>query len=89
MNLPGFNNNLFSQPGTSTAAEIQSILSSPNKPLFNRAVNGFYNPGSTIKPLDGVAALKEGVIDPNRKIFSNGVLLVPESLQFFHAEPIS
>ncbi len=40
-------------------------------------MNGFYNPGSTIKPLDAVAALKEGVIDPSRTIFSTGYLLVP------------
>lgn len=77
VNLPGFDNNLFSQPGTSTAAAFARLFSSPDKPLFNRAVNGFYNPGSTVKPLDAVAALKEGVIDPQRKIFSPGYLLVP------------
>ena len=78
VDLPGFDNNLFSQPGTSTAAEVQALLTSPDKPLFNRAIGGFYNPGSTIKPLDGVAALKEGVIDPNRTVFSPGYLLVPD-----------
>jgi penicillin-binding protein 2 len=77
VNLPGFNNNLFSQSGTSTAAAIQRIFSSADEPLFNRAVNGYYNPGSTIKPLDGVALLKEGVVDPARTIFSNGFLMVP------------
>ena len=77
VNLPGFDNNVFSQSGTSTAAELQRLFSSADKPFFNRAVNGFYNPGSTIKPLDGVAALKEGVIDSNREVFSPGYLLVP------------
>ncbi len=77
VNLPTFDNNIFSQPSTGTAAELQALLASPDKPLFDRIVNGFYNPGSTIKPLDAVAALKEGVIDPSRKIFSNGELLVP------------
>jgi penicillin-binding protein 2 len=37
-----------------------------------------YNPGSTIKPLDAVAALKEGVIDPTREVFSPGYLMVPD-----------
>jgi len=77
VNLPGFDDNLFSKTGTSTAAALSQLFSSPDKPLFNRVVNGFYNPGSTIKPLDAVAALKENVIDPNRTIFSPGYLLVP------------
>lgn len=77
VDLPGFDNNAFSRSGTSTAATISRLFSSPDKPLFNRAVNGFYNPGSTIKPLDAVAALVEGVIDPFRNIFSPGYLLVP------------
>ncbi len=77
INLPGFDNNVFAQSGTSTAAALTRLFTSSDKPLFDRAVNGFYNPGSTIKPLDGVAALKEGVIDPSRTIFSPGYLMVP------------
>jgi penicillin-binding protein 2 len=78
VNIPSFDNNLFSEPSTSTETEVQALLNDPNKPLFDRVVNGYYNPGSTIKPLDAVAALKEGVIDPSREIFSNGLLLVPD-----------
>ncbi len=77
VNLPGYDNNVFTQSGTSTTAEINRLLNSSDNPLFDRAVNGYYNPGSTIKPLDGVAILKDGVIDPAREIFSNGYLLVP------------
>jgi penicillin-binding protein 2 len=77
VNLPGFDNNVFSHPASSSA-EIQELLTSPLKPLFNRAVSGMYNPGSTIKPLDAVAALKEGVIDPTREVFSPGYLMVPD-----------
>ena len=76
VNLPGFDNNVFSETGH--GAEIESLLTSSDKPLFNRAINGFYNPGSTIKPLDGVAALTEGVIDSTRDIFSPGYVLVPD-----------
>lgn len=75
INLPGYDNNVFSEPGQGT--EIQRLLTSSNQPLFNRAVDGYYNPGSTIKPLDAVAALAEGVIDSTREIFSPGYLLVP------------
>jgi penicillin-binding protein 2 len=76
INLPGFDNNVFSQPSGNSAI-IEQLLNSADKPLFDRAVSGVYNPGSTIKPLDGVAALKEGVIDPSREVYSPGYLLVP------------
>jgi penicillin-binding protein 2 len=75
IDLPGYDNNVFSEPGQD--ATIQDLLTSPDRPLFNRAVGGYYNPGSTIKPLDAVAALTEGVIDSTREIFSPGYLLVP------------
>lgn len=75
VNLPGYDNNVFSESGESAA--IANLLTSSDRPLFNRAVNGYYNPGSTIKPLDAVAALSEGVIDSTREIYSPGYLLVP------------
>ena len=75
VNLPGFDNNVFS--GSGNSGEIQDLLSSPDEPLFDRAVSGLYNPGSTIKPLEGVGALHDGVIDSTREIFSPGYLLVP------------
>lgn len=75
VNLPGFDNNLFAGPGRNE--EKLALLNSKDKPLFNRAVGGFYTPGSTIKPLVGVATLKEGIIDPKRQIFSPGYLDVP------------
>lgn len=75
VNLPGFDNNIFSKPGN--FPEIKNILSSPDKPLFDRAVSGLYNPGSTIKPLDAVAALHENIVNSTRNIFSPGYLFVP------------
>ncbi len=78
INFPGFDNNVFTQTGQpGQSAAIANLLTSSEKPLFDRAVNGFYNPGSTIKPLDGVAALHDGVIDSTREIFSPGYLMVP------------
>ncbi|WEK36427.1 MAG: penicillin-binding protein 2 [Candidatus Pseudobacter hemicellulosilyticus] len=34
-------------------------------PLLNRATNGYYEPGSTFKPLGALVALDEGVITPS------------------------
>jgi penicillin-binding protein 2 len=76
INLPGYDNNVFSEPSQNTA-EIENLLTSSDRPLFNRIISGNYNPGSTIKPLDAVAILKEGVVTPAREIFSPGYLLVP------------
>ncbi len=82
MNFPSYDNNVFH-----TAGENQKrieLLTSPQKPLFNRSLAGLYNPGSTIKPLDGVAALAEGVIDPEHTIYSPGYLDVPNPYDAEH-----
>ena len=77
VNVPGYDNNAFAQPSPTSSAEITGFLTSPLKPMFDRIVSGNYNPGSTIKPLDGVAIMKEGVVSPTRQIFSPGYLMVP------------
>jgi penicillin-binding protein 2 len=47
------------------------------KPLFNRALQAFYPPGSTFKPINGLIGLQEGVIEPSTTFgCSNGYLFV-------------
>ena len=75
LSFPSYDNNVFVSQGKS--AERQKLLSLSSKPLFVRPISGVYNPGSTIKPLVGVAALTEGVISPDREIFSPGYLDIP------------
>jgi penicillin-binding protein 2 len=77
VNLPGFDNNAFTNSASNTA-EIENYLTSPNKPLFDRVVSGQYQPGSTIKPLVAVGALKENIITPDRELYSPGYLMVPD-----------
>ena len=67
VSLPSFDNNKISP----------EELANPHKPFFNRAVSGAYPPGSTIKPLVALAALKEGVVSPEEEIFSRGYIEVP------------
>ena len=43
-----------------------------NSPLFFRALEGTYAPGSTFKPGVAVAALQEGVISPWTEIYTEG-----------------
>jgi penicillin-binding protein 2 len=75
LSFPSFDNNVFTVGGK--AEERMKILTDPQKPIFNRAISGLYAPGSTIKPLVGVAALAEKVISPRRTIFSPGYMDVP------------
>ena len=67
VSLPSFNNNKI----------VQRDLIDADKPFFNRAISGLYAPGSTIKPLVALAALKEKIINPRDKIFSRGYLEIP------------
>ena len=57
--------------------KIESFIKDPNKPFLNRAVSGLYAPGSIIKPLVAIAALSEGVITPEKQIFSAGYISLP------------
>ncbi len=49
------------------------LLKDKTNPLFNRALNGAYTPGSTFKPLTAIAALEEGVVTPTSTINCEGV----------------
>src|SRR3989344_169850 len=66
VSFPTFDNNIFSS-GVS-AADYKRLFENPAKPLFNRIISGQYNPGSTIKPFIGMAALQEGIITPDDTI---------------------
>ena len=46
-------------------------------PLLNRATSGLYAPGSIVKPMFAAAALKEGIIDPEKEILSTGSISIP------------
>ncbi len=75
VSLPSFDNNVFNTPGMD--AERKKILLSSFNPLFNRAISGAYTPGSVIKPVVAVAALKEGVVTTTDQVFSAGFIEIP------------
>ena len=56
---PGFDPNLFAH-GIDIET-YRSLQRSSERPLFNRAVNGQYPPGSTIKPFLGLAGLERDI----------------------------
>ncbi len=50
----------------------RQLASSPDRPLFDRALRGRYPPGSTIKPLIGLAGLEFGVVKPGHRLYCPG-----------------
>ena len=73
---PGYDPNLFVTGMDPTV--YNELVNSPNKPLFNRATDGRYAPGSTFKPVVALAALAAGVTDWERTIVdSDGTYRLP------------
>jgi penicillin-binding protein 2 len=60
---PSYNPNLLR--GKERSKNFGKLFLDATKPLFNRAMKGSYNPGSTQKPLTALVALDEGVITPS------------------------
>ncbi len=63
---PGFDPNVFVQ-GSKTPEgrkQIAAYWQDEQRPLYNRAIQGRFHPGSTWKVPESVAALKQGVITP-------------------------
>jgi penicillin-binding protein 2 len=75
VSTPSYDPNLFVN-GISSE-EYHALQRSPARPLFNRALSGQYPPGSTIKPLIGLAGLEYGVVSASHKIFCPGYYSLP------------
>ena len=57
---------------TTYNAEYSALFADPAKPLFNRALDGAYAPGSTYKPGVAIAGLLSGSIQTNSLINCSG-----------------
>ena len=66
VSFSSFDNNLL--VGDLDEETYKKYFESRDRPVFNRAIGGKYNPGSTIKPLLALAGLFEGVITPDTTI---------------------
>ena len=75
VSLPSYDPNLFVN-GISHA-DFKALNDNPSRPQFNRLVLGGVAPGSTIKPLIGLAGLDSGVRKPEDKILSTGMFYLP------------
>lgn len=57
---------------SSYSKDYNVLSSTPSHPLFNRATQGMYAPGSTFKPCTAVAALESGVINTQTRVRDTG-----------------
>lgn len=68
---PGFDADTFTR-GIGEE-EYETLVNSPDSPLFNRALRSQYPPGSTIKPLVALAGLKAEVMNWQETVEDTGV----------------
>ena len=74
VSTPAFDPNLFARGITSE--EWRVLRGDQRYPLNNRTIQGQYPPGSIFKIVLAIAALEEGVIQPETRIFDPGYLNV-------------
>jgi penicillin-binding protein 2 len=61
----------------------RGLLDDPDKPFVNRAINGRYAPGSTIKAFMGLAALETDKFDVDKPVACGGAYSLPGSSHQF------
>jgi penicillin-binding protein 2 len=77
VSLPGFDPGVFGRGITRN--EYRALEGDIDRPLFNRAIRGTYPPGSTVKPVLGMAGLANGIVTADETRFCPGVYRVPGS----------
>jgi len=72
---PTFDPNLFVNGIRSK--DYRALMDNPDRPLFNRALSAAYPPGSTVKPVMGLAGLEYGLITPEYRMFAGPYYQLP------------
>lgn len=75
VSTPGFDTNLFVNGISGT--DYSALRDSLDVPLFNRAVQGQYPPGSTIKPMMAMAGLESGLVTTESTVPDPGWYRLP------------
>lgn len=70
VSAPTFDPNLLTGEGTEVAKNYLMLSQDPTKPLYNRALQATYPPGSTFKIVQALIGLQDGVLDTKHTSFS-------------------
>ncbi|MEK6550355.1 MAG: penicillin-binding protein 2 [Pseudomonadota bacterium] len=81
VSTPTFDPNPFVN-GIDTASYTK-LRENPDNPLYNRALNGVYSPGSTIKVFLGLLALEDERFQPDRPVHCAGRFNLPGDRHVF------
>ncbi len=75
VSVPSYDPNLFVN-GISHA-DYAALMGATDKPLLNRALQGAYPPGSTVKPFLALGGLEYGIRRPEDTVLSTGQFCLP------------
>ncbi len=75
VSYPEYDSNVLSS-GTPSSV-IAGYQTDNRRPYLDRAVSGLYTPGSIVKPIEAAGVLTDGIISPEKTIFSSGSISVP------------
>jgi len=81
VSMPAYDPNSFSD-GISQS-EWKMLSENDHIPLMNKVLQGLYPPGSTVKPMNGLALMQAGV-DPHARVSCSGALRVGNGVFHCH-----
>jgi penicillin-binding protein 2 len=79
--MPTFDPNVFAKP--ISRSQYRAIVNAPGAPQVDRAIQGLYPTGSTMKPITSIAALSSGVVTPGTVLQDNGCIGIGAANQQF------
>lgn len=71
--FPTFDVSAFSEVRDDAASVLQTLLDDPRNPLYNRASQGEYPPGSTFKMVTIASAMASGLFDKDTPYYCSGI----------------
>ena len=75
--------------GKNRSKNYNALSNNPNKPLYNRATQATYPPGSTFKTVQALIGLQEKTITPNTMFSCQGKQSKPISCTHAHGSPVN
>ena len=84
---PGWNPKVL--VGKERSKNYEMLLNDPTKPLYNRATQATYSPGSTFKTIQALVCLHEKGITPNTMYPCSGPGSSPIKCTHHHGSPVS